>query len=155
MEKKKAYEQPKAGIFYLIPDPKKEGSYTFHSQIQEDPGQDVSHLFLFDKLKPILEKRFKVVLDDAYTGIPRGRILEPSSIQGDWIVAHGGNFPLNEFKEDIIQDFTLRDASELGKVKFEIDSHEKMGALDKREIEITLGIEYTPEGWKKKKHKTR
>jgi hypothetical protein len=77
MEKKKAYEQPKAGIFYLIPDPKKESAYTFYSQVQEEPGRDITHLFLFDKVKQILEMRFKVSLDDPYTGIPRGRIMEP------------------------------------------------------------------------------
>jgi hypothetical protein len=147
---KKTYEQPKAGIFYLIPDSKKEGSYTFYSQVQEKPGHDVSHLFLFDKVKQILEMRFKVSLDDPYTGIPRGRIIEPPDLRGNWIVAHGGDFPLEKYKEDILKDFNLRDALEQDKVKFEIDPHEKMDRSEKEEIQNILGIKYTNEGWKKK-----
>lgn len=153
MERKKAYERPKAGVFYMVPDPKKVGTYTLYSELQEEGGEDVAHLFLFDKVRRVLESRFKVNLDDtfdAYTGIPRGRIIEPSDLHGNWLVTHGGDFPLDKYRNDIISEFSLRDAVELRKVKYEIDPHEKMGPKDRKEIESALKIEITPTGWKKK-----
>lgn len=151
MERRKAYEQPKAGVFYMVPDPKKIGTYTIYSEVQEDRG--VAHLFLFDKVRKILESRFKVGLGaafDAYMGIPRGRIVEPRDIHGNWLVTHGGDFPLDKYRDEILSEFSLRDAVELGKVKYEIDPHEKMGPKDKKQIENALKIEITPTGWKKK-----
>jgi hypothetical protein len=57
---------PKAGIFYMVPDPKKPGTYTIYSEIQEEGGADVAHIFLFNQVRKILESRFKVDLEDAY-----------------------------------------------------------------------------------------
>jgi hypothetical protein len=150
---KKAYEHPKAGVFYMIPDPKKLGTYTLYSEFQEDGGKDVTHLFLFDRVKELLNSRFKANLDetfDAYTGIPRGRIIEPSDPKGNWLVTHGGDFSLNKYRDEIISEFSLRDAVELGKVKYEIDPHEKMGPKDRKGIESALRIEFTATSWKKK-----
>ena len=153
MEKKKAYEKPKSGVFYMVPDPKRESSYTLYSEIQEESGKDALHLFLFDKVRKLLELRFKLDLQeiqDDYMGIPRGRIIEPSSPQGNWLVTHGGDFSLNKYREEIISEFSLRDAVDLGKVKYEVDPHEKMAPKDQKKIEYALGIEFTPTGWKKK-----
>ena len=151
METKNAYEHPHPGIFYMVPDSKKEGTYTIYSEIQEHGGEDVSHLFLFDKVKHILEIRFKANLEgiDAYTGIPRGRIVEPADIHGFWVVAHGGDFPLEKYRDLIISEFSLRDAIELSKVKWEVDPHEKMTAREKKIMESELEIEFTPTGWKR------
>jgi hypothetical protein len=151
--KKISYDHPAAGIFYLIPNPTKVGKYTVHSELQEEGADPVAHLFLFDKVRKILEIRFKTDLGsayDAYMGIPRGRIEEPSGKGGEWIIAHGGDFPLNEYKSDILSDFSLNDASAIGKVKFEIEAHEKMSPKDKKSMEEELGIEYTATGWKKR-----
>lgn len=150
MEKKKAYEQPKAGVFYLIPDLKREGSYTLYSETQGETGKDVLHLFLFDKARKLLEMRFKQNLEeiqDAYMGIPRGRIIEPSDIHGNWIVAYGKDFPLDKYRASIISEFSLGDLDEIKKVKFEVDPHEKMAPKDKKAVEKALGIEFTSTGW--------
>jgi hypothetical protein len=149
VETKNAYEHPRPGIFYMVPNPKKEGTYTIYTEVQEHGGEDVSHLFLFDKVKRTLEARFKIDLDDvdAYTGIPRGRIVEPSDIHGDWIVAHGGDFPLEKYRDSIISEFSLREAIELGKIKWEIDPHEKMTAREQKEMETELKIKFTSTGW--------
>jgi hypothetical protein len=155
MENKKAYEHPKSGVFYVIPDPKKVGHFTIYSETQEEGSDDVVHLFLFDKVKRVLEAKFKVSLSeeaaDAYTGIPRGRVIEPSDIHGNWIIAHGNDFPLDTYKSEIVSDFTLGDAVSLGHIRWEVDPHEKMGARDKRTLESELGIEINPTGWKYKK----
>jgi hypothetical protein len=155
VEKRKAYEKPKPGIFYMVPEPKKEGSYEVHSELQED-SKDVLHIFLFDKIKRILEKKFKrnmIHAYDSYMGLPRGRVIEPPDSQGEWIVAYGGDFPLNKYREDIISDFSLRDAQELGKVKFEVDPHEKMAPKDRKEVEKALGIRFMANGWVNEKTK--
>lgn len=147
---KKSYERPQAGVFYLVPDPARRGKYTILSEVEEG-GNDPVHLFLFDKAKRLLSMRFKVDLDgcDCYTGIPRGRIMEPKDRQGDWIVAHGGDFPLDEYRGDIFSDFSLHDAAQIGKVRFVVENHEKMDRSDREEIEASLGIKFTPTGWKK------
>ena len=151
METKNAYEHPRPGIFYMVPNPKKEGTYTIYTEAQEHGGEDVSHLFLFDKVKRTLEARFKISLEgiDAYTGIPRGRIVEPADIHGFWIVAHGGDFPLEKYRDSIITEFSLREAIELEKIKWEIDPHEKMATRDKKTMESELNIEFTATGWRK------
>jgi hypothetical protein len=150
---KKAYELPHSGVFYMIPDPKRTGSYTIYSEIQEKGGEDVSHLFLFDKVKQILKTRFKVDLEgvDAYTGIPRGRVIEPNDLHGNWVVAYGNDFPLNKYRDLIISEFLLRDASDSGKVKWEIDPHEKMTPEERKIMEAELGIVFTSTGWRKTK----
>ena len=128
MKTKKSYEHPHSGIFYMVPNKASLGTYTIYSEFQEG-GEDVAHLFLFDKVKKILESRFKVDLEgvDAYTGIPRGRIIEhPQDIHGSWIVAHGGDFPLDRYRETIISEFLLRDAIEIGKVKWEIEDRKSV-----------------------------
>jgi len=148
---KKAYERPNPGIFYMIPNPKKPGSYTIFSEIEET-NKSTAHLFLWDKVSKIVENRFKKeVSPDAYTGMPRGRVIEPPDLQGVWLVAHGGDFPIEKYKSDIFSDFSLQDAHGIGKVKFVIDGHEKMGASDKKEVEEDLGIIYNPTGWTFKK----
>ena len=151
MENKKSYEHPKSGVFYMVPDPKKPGTYTITSETQEEGGEDVAHLFLFDHVKKQLQSRFKAPVEDldAYTGVPRGRIIEPRDINGDWIIAHGDDFPLDTYRNDIISEFSLRDAFDLGKVRFEVDQHEKMSPKERKEVESALGIEYTSTGWKK------
>lgn len=134
----------------MVPNPKKEGTYTIYTEVQEHGGEDVSHLFLFDKIKRVLEVSFKVSLEgvDAYTGIPRGRIVEPSDIHGFWIVAHGGDFPLEKYQDAIIFEFSLRDAIEIKKIKWEIDPHEKMTPLERKEMETELNIKFSPTGWR-------
>ena len=148
--KKISYEQPKSGVFYIVPDPKKVGSYTIYTEVQEHDGEDVLHLFLFDRVRKLLETRFKVKLGllDAYTGIPRGRIIDPGDRHGTWLVTHGGDFPLDKYRDAILSEFSLHDALQLGKVRFEVTTHEKMGYKDQKNIEGLLGIKITPEGWK-------
>jgi hypothetical protein len=63
-------------------------------------------------------------------------------------VAHGGDFPLEKYRDSIISEFSLRDAIDLGKVKWEIDPHEKMTARDRKTMESELKIEFTATGWK-------
>jgi hypothetical protein len=151
MEIKKAYEHPKSGIFYMIPDPRKLGSYTVYSELQEEQGDPVTHIFLFKRVLQILSSRFKKDLEDvdAYTGIPRGRIIEPNDIHGNWLITHGADFPIDKYKDEIISDFSLRDAVAIGKVKYEVTAHEKMSNKDRKEMESLLGIEFTSTGWTK------
>jgi hypothetical protein len=136
----------------MVPDPKRVGDYTLFSELQEQGGEDVAHLFLFTKVKQLLEMRFKVFFDDyfdAYTGVPRGRITELAD--NSWVVLHGEDFPLNKYKSQILSEFSLEEPEKIGKVKFEFDKHEEMTVSEKRAVEDALKIKYTPEGWIKKK----
>lgn len=154
MQQKKAYEQPKAGIFYMIPD-LKSGKYDLYPQFEEN-GEEVTHLFLWDQVAKKLQLRSKI--DESsflphYQGIPRGRIIAPFKAQDTWIIGIGGDFPLEQYKQQILSDFNLSDAFAAGKVKFEVQDHEKMNVNDKKTIEALLGIEMNPSGIKLKKKK--
>jgi len=143
----KKAQHPRPGIFYMVPDAKKPGKYILVSE----EGSESLHLYLFDHVTKMLERSFKKIsVSDAYTGVPRGRVIEPSLRQGDWIIAHGNDFALNEYRSDILSEFGLSDLDSMGKVRFEVDPHEKMGVREKELIEKDLGIVYTREGWKKK-----
>jgi len=109
-------------------------------------------LFVWDTVIKILGRRFrgKFVegLESNYMGLPRGRIMEGD---GEWIVAWGENFPLKEYESEIVSEFRLGDAKAMGKVKWEVNEHEKMQIRDKNAVERTLGISMTQTGFKKKK----
>jgi len=148
---KKSYQQPKAGIFYMIPD-LKSGRYDVYSQTEEEGEEDPTHLFLWDNVSKKLQMRSKK--DDSeflpyYTGLPRGRVMAPYDKTGLWVIGIGGDFPLNEYKSEILSDFSLHDAESLGKVKFEVQTHEKMNPAHKKAVESLLGIESSASGFKK------
>jgi hypothetical protein len=148
MNKKIAFERPLCGIFYLVPDPKTK-NYTLYVEHEEE-GKDTLHLYLWPRMAGLLSSRFKVdkkLILDAYTGIPRGRVTTTTNNQ--WVVAHGGDFPLETYKFDIISQFSLADAEAIGKVRWEIAPHEKMGDADKKIVEVALGIVIAPNGWRK------
>jgi hypothetical protein len=147
---KKAYEEPKSGIFYMIPDIKTK-KYHIYSEIAE-PGEDVAHLLLWDKICIKLQMATKISAESFepyYTGIPRGRIIAPYSRDGSWIIAIGNDFPFIEYKNDILSEFNMHDAESLGKVKAEFQAHEKMNPDHKKHVEKILGIEMTSTGFKK------
>jgi hypothetical protein len=144
---KKAYEEPKAGIFYMIPNPRTL-RYDLYSEYEE-AGEDVTHLFLWDKVVKKLQMAFKIntaPIEDLYQGIPRGRIIAPPSREGTWLVGIGNDFPLKDYKSDIISEFQLSDASSLGHVKFEHQAHEEMDPRHKAAVEKLLKIKMGPSG---------
>lgn len=145
---KKSFERPQTGVYYLIPDPKS-NKYTILSAFDE-PGKGSLHLFLWKEAHAILSRRFKNAddLEDAYTSIPRGRIIERNN---EWVVAHGDDVPLATYRGDILSEFSLNDANAIGKVHWEVDAHEKMNAREKKMAEKTLGITYTAEGFSTQK----
>jgi hypothetical protein len=151
MENKKAFERPEVGAFYMVPDPKT-NKYTILSAF-DTPGEDSAHFFLWDEVKKVLQARFKNAdmdyINDTYQGIPRGRVSERSS--KDWLVLHGNDFPLEEYKADILSEYKLQDAESLGKVLWVVENHEKMNQREKESVEKTLGIVITPKGFKKGK----
>jgi len=146
MEQKKAFEQPKNGVFYLVPDPKSK-KYTIYSEYDDGESEAV-HLVLWDSIVSLLRRRFRDknvdLIEDNYRGLPRGRIMQNSN---EWIVAWGEDFP-EEYKQDVLLEFKLDDAQAIGKVKWEFQDHETMQANDKRIVEKTLGITMTPKGFK-------
>jgi hypothetical protein len=154
MEQKKSYEEPTAGVFYLIPN-LKTGKYEIYSQF-EDAGEPVVHLFLWESVVRKIRLMNKVDIDpisDLYRGLPRGRVIAPSSRDGLWIVGWGNDFPLAQYKSDIISDFQLGDADSIHHVKFEHQVHEEMILSHKKAVEKLLGIEMSPTGFKKIKKK--
>ena len=153
---KEAFERPETGVFYFIPDIKSKkftilSSFDNSEDFQEDFQEDLYnlHITLWDKVINILRIRFKKsvveILSDSYRGLPRGRVTVSGS---NWLVTHGGDFSVNEYKMDIISEFKLRDAHSLGKVKFEHSYHESMTSTDKKQVEKVLKIELSPSGLK-------
>jgi hypothetical protein len=149
MQQKKAFEKPKLGVFYLVPEPKS-GKYTIFSELEED-GADAVHLMLWDSVVELLRRRFRDksvdIISDNYRGLPRGRIMEAGENQ--WKVAWGNDFP-DEYKSDVISEFRLGDAQSLGKLLWEFQEHETMQAGDKKVVEKTLGITMSPQGFEQK-----
>ena len=147
---KKAFERPETGVFYLVPDPKI-GKYSIRSHYDSDNDGQSAHLMLWDTIIKILSLKFKGKfvdgLEQDYTGIPRGRIVESGTNM--WTVQHGNDFPLKEYKSDIVSEFKLYDAEAIGKVSWEFNSHETMAPREKKNVERTLGITITPAGFKK------
>lgn len=146
---KKAFERPKTGVFYMVPDPKT-GKYTIYSEFDEE-GVEAVHLMLWDSIVNLLRRRFRDkpvdIVEDHYRGLPRGRIMENGTNQ--WVVAWGEDFP-DSYKSDVISDFRLRDAQEIDKVTWEFQDHETMQANDKKTVEKTLDITMTPQGFQQK-----
>lgn len=134
---KKAFETPRTGVFYLVPDPKT-NKYTIYSEYEEN-GTEALHIILWDSIVSLLRRRFRDksvdLLEDNYRGLPRGRVME----KGNWVVAWGQDFP-DEYKSDVILDFNLGDAQSIGKVEWEFQNHETMQAHDKKVVEKILGI---------------
>jgi len=139
---------PTAGIYYLVPNVKTKG-YDLMCQTEEGTDDPV-HIFYWDEIKAILARRFKAdasLLDDAYTGIPRGRICAPDGKDGDWIVAHGGDVEMKLFTAQILDEFGLTDANARGRVRYEHVLHEEMGKDERRIVEKALGIALTRTGY--------
>jgi hypothetical protein len=147
---KKAFEEPEVGVFYLVPDPKTK-KYTLHSEF----GDNALHLVLWDKIVYILQLRFKKDVGEGYRGIPRGRVqLNSSGVSAKrWMVSHGNDFSFEKYKDEIISEFKLRDAEDLGLVDWEMSEHETMMSNDKKVVEKTLGIKLTKDGFNKVKVK--
>jgi hypothetical protein len=144
--------EPRAGIYYLIPNPKT-CTYELFCDFEEK-GEDVLHLFLWESVVRKLERMFKkstVAIVDAYRGIPRGRILPPHKSGEAWIVAHGNDVSLKKHKEEIIAAFGLEDAFESGKVLFLHVGHEQMLSIDKAVVQKALGIRIGRAGFTKDK----
>jgi len=150
MEKKRAFERPEIGVFYLIPDIKS-GIYSILSEYDR-PGKDSAHYFLWDEVIKILRIRFKKsdidIIRDSYQGLPRGRISTRD--EKSWVILHGGDFPIAKYKPDILGEFKLNDADSIGKVSWTIDNHEKMNSNEKKLVEDVLGILISNSGFKKK-----
>lgn len=143
---KKAIEKPALGIFYLVPN-KQTGKYEIISELEDK--ENPLHLFLWQTVLLYLKKYFKKrntsKIDTDHLGIPRGRIIEN---RGEWIVLYGADFPLNEYKNEILSIFKLHDYNSLGKVTFERSLHESMDKNEKARVEKFLNIEITNDGFK-------
>jgi hypothetical protein len=149
-EMKKSFERPETGPFYLIPDPKT-GKYTLLASF-DSPGKDEVHLFLWSSVIEILRRRFKNsdvdLLADKYRSLPRGRVMAKGD--HEWVVGHGRDFPLDQYKSEIISEFKLSDAESINKLEWEFSNHETMSRNEKAEMENILGIAITPQGFKNK-----
>jgi len=146
-QEKKAFQRPEVGPLYLVPDPKSNKYFVYASF--DTPGNEEVHLFLWAKVIELLRRRFKKApvdsLENSYRGLPRARVME----SGDrlWVVAHGSDFPLEKYKDEIISEFGLRDAVNINKVRWEHDPHETMDKAEKADVEAVLKIKMTPSGF--------
>jgi hypothetical protein len=148
-------DEPKSGIFYFVPDPKTLG-YTIFSSFDEGEEDDMNlHLGVWQRVLQKLKGRFRDKTIDLveydYRGLPRGRVIKNTN---EWLVAWGGDIS-EKLKREVIYEFNLSSMESAGKVRWEIDSHEKMEADEKEEIEKYLGITITEDGIKVNKKKVK
>jgi len=147
LQKKAQILEPKAGVFYMVPEANHQGHYSVIAETTDD-SEDPLHLMLWDRVKKLLEHRFKKIISDQYMSIPRGRVIPPVDVKGTWILAWGNDFPLSEYKSEILSAFQLHDIDSLGKLEVTVDNHEKMNPQEQKIIEADLKIKITPTGWK-------
>jgi hypothetical protein len=76
----------------------------------------------------------KHLLEDHYTGLPRGRVTHP---KGRYVIIHGNDAPANNWKAAIKARFGLRG---LG-VKTIFDEHERMLHEDARAFEEAFDVQ--------------
>ena len=147
MQKKKALTEPSPGIYYMVPDPKT-NKYEVYTQIEE-PGTDPVHLYFWDHVSKLVASRFKVSqedISDAYTGIPRGRVIVPVDRTGMWIIVHGNDNDLAAYGAAILYEFGLTELATLNKVRWEHDTHENMMPHERGLVESVCGIRITKTG---------
>jgi len=151
MQEKNAFDTDgKQGVFYMVPS-LKDKKYRVWAQAEDESDPEPLHLNLWAEISKSLQMRSHSPEDSFqqyYTGIPRGRIVKNGPV---WIVAWGNDFPLDEYKDEILREFNLDYANSVGNVKFEVDSHEKMTPGSKFQVEKLMNIEMTPSGLKIKK----
>lgn len=131
----------------MVPNPKTL-KYDVISQLEE-PGEDPTHLFLWDEISHMLAKRFKAnqgLISDAYTGIPRGRIIAPYDRTGKWIVAHGNDTDLIQYGSEIVSAFSLSSIQQTGRLSWEVDPHEKMSPHERSQVESACRFKLTKSG---------
>ena len=157
MENKKSFDTDgKAGIFYMVPN-LKDKKYNVWAQVEDESEPDPIHLNLWDQVSKSLQMKShssEGAFDPYYTGIPRGRVIQHGS---KWIIGHGNDFPLNEYKSEILREFNLEHADSASNVLFEVQNHEKMHPGSKKVVENLMNIQMMPSGFKmlqkKKQHK--
>jgi len=147
MQKKKALTEPTAGIYYMVPNPGSK-KYEIHTMLEE-PGEDPIHLFMWDHISKLVASKFKInhdAISDAYTGLPRGRVIAPSERSGVWIIAHGNDVNLTVYGKEILHEFGLSDLAALNKVRWEHDPHENMSVREKELVETSCKFKLSPTG---------
>ena len=104
-------------------------------------GAEVGHIDLrqsaIDRLAAAWGKDRKVLarhLRDRYTGLPRGRLVEP---RGRFLVCHGHDAPVGNWKTRVRRAFGLEGVP----LKAVFDEHETTLDEDRRRVEAILGIE--------------
>jgi len=115
---------------------------------------EMTHATLWEKyLADTIGKHYKADPDEifgldsirnAYTGMPRGRVLMQGGI---WMFYHGNDFPISYGKATKLlpSAFELNRHAVLGKVKFEYDDHETMQPEDQETLRQVIGnIPYKP-----------
>ena len=131
----------------MVPDPRTK-KYDVYTQLEE-PGEDPTHLFLWDQVSRLLASRFKVnqaLIEDTYTGIPRGRVIATPDFAGMWIIAHGNDINLAVYRNDILHEFGLIQLDQYKKVSWQHDPHENMSAQEKKAVEAACKFKLTPIG---------
>lgn len=78
-------------------------------------------------------------LQNAYTGLPRGRVTRPGSRS---LILHGNDAPVPHWLPRVLRQFDLDRRS----VRMVLDEHERMLAEDRRMVEDALGQQLGRDG---------
>lgn len=138
--------KPAEGVYYIIP--KKKGGYEVLS-LRADESDEPLHMFYWDKVLTQVAREYKLKPADIrdlktnYMAIPRGRVqkeIDKDTLKetGKYIIIHGGDVPLSQIKHFVLQDFGLIPLSTHKKVVWNVDSHEKMDAEDKKALKDAI-----------------
>lgn len=134
---------PAEGVYYVLP--RINGGYSVYS-LRSDETEEPLHMFYWEKVLNQVAHEYKLKPNDVedlktnYMAIPRGRVqkeFDKTSFKetGRYLIVHGGDVPISQIKHFVLQDFGLITLSTQDKVKWIVDSHEKMDPKDVKVLE--------------------
>jgi hypothetical protein len=137
--------KPSEGIYYVIPRKKGNPIVVSRRTDDHDNEDELLHMFFWtDVLRSIAhEYKLKSVeiedLKDNYMAIPRGRVQKEYDVgkqeyTGNYIIFHGGDVPVNLINNFVYQDFGLAPLASEKRVKWQVESHEKMSKEDREKF---------------------
>jgi hypothetical protein len=137
--------KPSEGIFYIIPRKKGNPIVVSRRTDEHENEEDLLHMFFWKNVLKSIAHEYKLKpveveeLQDNYMAIPRGRVQKEFDVQkgeytGDYIVFHGGEVPVNLINNFVYQDFGLAPLASEKRVKWQVESHEKMSKEDREKF---------------------
>jgi hypothetical protein len=137
--------KPSEGIYYVIPRKKGNPIVVSRRTDEHENEDELLHMFFWTNVLRSIAHEYKLKpldvedLKDNYMAIPRGRVQKEFDVSkqeytGNYVIFHGGDVPTSLISNFIYQDFGLAPLASEKKVKWQVESHEKMSKEDREKF---------------------